>query len=485
METALEAEVRRVVPPVDIDKQFESNRPHATILDMCDLTSSSFQETIRKAVYNTDADVSFVARCDCECMSGNSLKGVICPVCHTEVRFKWDTAKDYLRADFWVKCPDKLPGGWLAPAVYATLSYWLDISGKGSWLDFVLDTTRELPVEFDGYITGQGFDYLHKNFDDVINFFANVFPATKNRDLTPFILRYLQCYKDRIWCHYHALPSRDIHPIMTRDSSDTAKRYFSDQKASNLIKAIVTLSNLRHTSERKQTMDRVERGAYKAHQFLMAYDESLEDISVGGKATIGKKATPRAHISGGRMNWTGRTVITPIVGPHDYDEIILPWKMIVPMNRVQILSKLTGKYNKSPNEAMNIYVSSELSYNPLIETILHELIAEHRYGGLPIIWWRPPTIQTMTLLIARRFKTDLTDDTASSSSFFAKISNEDYDGDNKLGLMILESKMVDALMPLHPAYLLLNKNKPGISSELGVHSDVYCTINNAVGVFFN
>ena len=485
MDRSLESEVERVVPPIDIDAQFEENRARATILDMCDLTSTSFQETIRKSVYNTDSDVTFVARCRCEAISGNSLKGVICPICHTEVSFKWDSAKDYLRADYWVKCPDKLPNGWLAPGIYATLSYWLDIAGKGSWLDYVLDTTRELPLEFEGYITGQGFAYLHDNFDAVIDFFANVFGPTKNRDLTPFILRYLNVYKDRIWCHYHALPSRDIHPIMTRDSSDTTKRYFSDQKASNVIKAIVTLSALRHTSERKQTPERVERCAYKAHQFLMAYDESLEDMTVGGKFTVGKKATPRAHISGGRMNFTARTVITPIVGPHDYDEIILPWKMIVPMNRPQILSKLVNKYNKSPNEAMNIYVSSELSYHPLIDTILKELIAEHRYWGLPIIWWRPPTIQTMTLLFARRFKTDMTDDTASSSSFFAKISNEDYDGDNKLGLMILEAKMVDAMMALHPAYLLLNKNKPGISSELGVHSDVYCTINNAVGLFAN
>ena len=479
-------EVERVVPPLDIDAQFELNRSHATILDQCDLTSASFQDSIRKAVFNTDSDVSFVARCKCESRKGNALIGTICPICHTPVAFKWDTEHDYLRADHWVACPDLIPGGWLSPAVYTTLATWLDISGKGSWLDFVLNTELDLPIEFDGHITGQGFAYLHDNFDLVIDFFANVFTPTKNRELTPFILRYLQVYKDRIWCHYHSLPSRDLHPIMTRDSSDTAKRYFSDQKATNIINAIVTLSRARHLPKRKQTLERIEKLTYRAFQFLMAYDESLEDITVGGKFTVGKKATPRAHISGGRMNGTCRTVITPIIGPHDYDEIRLPWKLIVPSNRVALISKLTNKYKKSLNEAMNIYVSAELSYHPLVHEILLELIEEHPFKAFPIIWWRPPTIQTMTLLFCRRFKTDLTDpddDTASSSSFFAKLSNEDYDGDNKLGLFITESKMVEALLPLHPSYLLLDKNNPGISPELGVHSDIYCTFNNAVGVF--
>lgn len=476
-------EVTRVIPPIDVDAQFRFNESHAVILDKSDLTSVSFQDSIRNAVFNTDSDVSFVARCKCESRKGNALIGTICPICHTPVSFKWDTAQDYLRSDHWVQAPDLLPGGWLQPAVWATLSTWLDISGKGSWLDYVLDTTLDLPVEFDGYIEGQGFAYLYHNFDKVISFFSTVFAPTKDRELTPFVLRYLQVYKDQLWCHYHSLPSRDLHPIMTRDSSDTTKRYFSDQKATNIINAIVTLSRARHLPQRRRTLERIEKMAYKAYRYLMAYDESLEDITVGGKTTIGKKATPRAHISGGRLNLTCRTVITPIVGPHDYDEIRMPWKLVVSNKRVEILSKLTNKHGMSPNQAIAVYTSAELSYHPLVHEIIKELIDEHPYKAFPIVWWRPPTIQTMTLLMCREVKTDMNDDTASSSSFFAKLSNEDYDGDNKLGLFILESRMVDALMPLHPAYLLLNKNSPGISPELGVHSDVYCTFNRAVGVF--
>lgn len=478
-----EIEIWRIVPPVNIDQQFRDNQGHAVILDKCDLTSTSFQDSIRKAVFNTDNGVSFVARCKCEETTGNSLIGTICPVCHTKVAFTWDTAHDYLRADHWVQCPELLIGGWLSPAAYETFWNWLSISGKGSWLDYVLDTELELPLEFEGYIDGQGFDYFYRNFDKIIDFFVNVFPATTKRDLSPFILTYVEMYRDHIWCHYHALPSRDIHPIMTRDSSDTSKRYFSDQKANNIVKAIVTLSKTRHLPKRKQTLARIEKDTYRAFKFLMAYDESLADITLGGKTTTGKKATPRSHISGGRLNYSFRTVITPIIGPHDYDEIRLPWKLIVPTLRGMIMSKLTGKHKKSLNEAINIYVSSELSYNKLVHEIILELIDEHPNKGFPIVWWRPPTILTMTLLWCRRIKTDLNDDTASSSSFFAKMSNEDYDGDNKLGVLLLEADMAKAFMPLHPSFLLLNKNSPGISPELGVHSDVYCTINNAIGVF--
>lgn len=476
-------EIWRVIPPLDIDAQFDQNRGHAIILDECDLSSKSFQDSIRNAVFNTDSGVSFVARCKCEQTKGNSLIGTICPICHTKVEMSWDTAHDYLHAEHWVKCPEILTGGWLAPAVYETLWHWLSISGKGSYLDYILDTRLELPVDFTDHIHGQGFDYLHKNFDKVINFFANIYPTTKKRDLTPFVVRYVEIYRDRLWSHYHSLPSRDMHPILTRDSSDTSKRYFSDQKANYIIKAIVTLSKARHLPKRKQTISNIEKYAYTAFRHLMEYDEALSDIQIGGKTTRGKKATPRAHISGGRLNWSSRTVITPIVGPHDYDEIRLPWKLAVPMLRVHILSKLTGKHKKSPNEAMNIYVRAELSYDPLVHDIIKELIAEHPRKGLPIVWWRPPTILTMTLLWCREVKIDPRDDTASSSSFFAKMSNEDYDGDNKLGVLLLETDMAEAFMPLHPSYLLLNKNRPGISPELGVHSDVYCTFNNAVGVF--
>ena len=469
--------VWRFIPPVDMDIQFDLCQSHAVVLNMFDFASEEFSDLVRNSVFHTSSEVDFVATCQCEHLRGNYLIGTTCPECHTEVRPDWSVADDHLRFRNWLSCPDKLPDGWLNPRAYLMLSRWLAHrkTDTTNYLDDILDTTTPIPVEISGVIKGKGFQYLHDNFDEIMNFFMNDFTKTAKKPITEFVRSYLVAYRHLIWCHYVPLASSALHPILSNEGTDRTKRQYSDTKADHILAAISGLSKLTCPSRRKNRQDEVEKTTYKAYKEFIAYIDELYDIVVDGKS-----AMPRSHIAGARLHWTIRTVITPISEPHDPDELWMPQKLMVSNFRVHLLGVLCREYGLSQSDAIKKHTNALVTFDPDIHEILERFVRESPFKGIPLLWHRPPTIRdgSIMCLFMTHIKKDMYDETVGIPPVLCTPFNADFDGDNQIGTLLLETDMANAFMRIHPRSLIMSRNAPVVSEDIKVHKELCVTINS-------
>lgn len=472
----------RILPPIHYDYHYERNQSRSSVLDSFDFAAEGFSDLIRASVFHTSSEVDFVASCQCEHLRGNSLIGMTCPECGTKVEVRWDTDNDHLRFKNWVSCPEGLPNGWLNPRVYVMLHKWLGhkkIGESSSYLDDILDITTPIPFEISEVVKEKGFGYLFANFDRIMSFFLNEFRPTSKKPSTEYVRAYLKMYTDVIWCHYIPLAPDVLHPILSKEGSEATKRRYSDTRADCVLRAIAGLSRLRHNKKKNDYRKDVEKTAFRAYKELITYRDEITDVVADGK-----KALPRSHMVGARLHWTYRTVITPINGPHNPDELHVPWKLLVNTLRVHIEGILGREYGLTINQIATKHTNALLKYDEDIHKIILRLIEESPFPGLPTLWHRPPTIREGSImeLFITKVKTDLTDDTISTAPIIGKPSNQDYDGDNMIGTLLIEVDMANAFMSLHPSSLIMSRNTPAVTDQIGIHKELSITWNSYLGM---
>lgn len=104
-----------------------------------------------------------------------------------------------------------------------------------------------------------------------------------------------------------------------------------------------------------------------------------------------KEGWARKHTFGTRSHWTFRGVITSLSANHERDELHIPWSMAVMLLEYHLMNKLL-KRNFTPAECTNLINESVLQYNPLIDELFSELIAESPQKGIPTSFCRNPTL---------------------------------------------------------------------------------------------
>jgi hypothetical protein len=476
----------RVLRLINHDDQFTFNQNQAgsepIILNTFDLSDPSFIDELSDHIFTDGAGADFIARCQCGETEGNNKVGMKCQICGTEVSRSNLLDDDNLVCKNWVACPSELPGGWLAPKIYLNLATWLSYDkGKRNYLDDILDVDTPIPFELQEVVQGKGFNYLYNNFDRIIDFFVHNHPVIAKKPDTTAMRWCLQLNRDRIFCHYVPILNAAINPIISAEGNSPNKRRYSDITADHILKAAVSLSGLEFSakSRRKNRPLHVERTAFKAFKDIIAYVEEATS-----KYISTKKAIPRTHIFGSRFHWSFRAVIVPIIGPHKYYELHVPWQMAVNTLRVHISGVLFREYNLTIEQVVSKVRKALQVIDPDIKQIMDKMIEDSPFPGLPCVWDRPPSIRDGSVMLKywTKIKTDLEDACVGITPTDVALPNADFDGDNLAGVLIMETDMVKAMRHLSPSALIYNRNTGEVSSEIGISKTLAVTWNSFLEV---
>lgn len=426
---------KNLIRLIDFDK-LHADSPGARALNDSDLTGrKQAAERISQAFYDIEAELGFVASCQCKEYRGNYYAGHVCKICGTVVSTEFAENIEHVN---WLILPDHVPPV-MHPVFFAALNSFLgkvkvnDAKlGKKSipLLQSILDPSEELFEPVKTHIRAQGFRYFYKHCEEIMNFFFEVYPKTKSKKDVIHIRALYEEYKDRMWVK--KIPA--LHPTLTPQAKECRVRTI-DHAAGYIMSAAADLSALSYESKRCITDSKyVDRQLWKMYVNVIKYTEQILEKKFGDKY-----AHARRHVMGARIHFSARSVIVPIVEPHMGDEIHLPWKIALGGLKLEILNILTtrsvidvedehGERVKRPHtiaEATAKYMRALVVYDEDIKKIIDLLIKECPYKGLPILCGRNPTLVlgAIQLLYFTKVKTDMADETIAISPRICKAPN--------------------------------------------------------------
>lgn len=430
---------RRILKLIDFDKLYNQYKSTAVILNRFDFNDANYSETLSEHLFSSTHDVDFVARCTCDYYHGNRYLDKICPICNTRVTLDMEAINGHLEFKTWLECPRSLSGGWLHPVVYHVLHKWLRAGGKRpkKYLEEILNPNIPTSPEIADVITGKGFSYFHDNFDRIIEWFMFHYKPTASKPNVPVIQLFLQKHRDLLFCRHLPVLASSLHPIVMGEGYGNNRRRFVDQSSQFVLLAASTLSYQQFSMKKYRRKDADEVAAWIAFEAHMSYLTD-KDCGVAVRQLSKKKSLPRQHVFGTRLHETVRGVIVPLSGPHRIDEIHLPWSAAVNLFRPHIRGRLMRKYGMTLGEAATRQRRALVLYDPLIDKIMTDLIAECPYVGHPCLFNRNPSIRTgsLQLLFITYVKKDPEDKTIEFSVLVATPFNADFDGDSKIVISV-------------------------------------------------
>ena len=131
------------------------------------------------------------------------------------------------------------------------------------------------------------------------------------------------------------------------------------------------------------------------------------------KANVASKpGLARKHLCSSRANWSARSVITSLTKPHKYDEVHVPWGVGIGLMRYHLCNRLT-KMGFRTNQIFGMLSAAVVKYDPLIDKLFQEFIAESPENGLVVWLCRNPSLarSSMQRMRITQFKTDPNDPT--------------------------------------------------------------------------
>ena len=197
------------------------------------------------------------------------------------------------------------------------------------------------------------------------------------------------------------------------------------------------------------------------------------------KTFFNKHGLIRQHITSTRSHFTARAVITSISGPHDYDEIHIPWSLSCSLFREHILNRLYAR-GFSYKEAINFIMFHIKIYNPILNEIFNEILSSTPIG-IKCLFNRNPSLHRGSIQTVRitKIKTDIDDNTIGVSFLICKNFNGDFDGDELNLTLVLTEKVYKNLDNFEPHHNVLSLNGTNeFSNSIMFPKTVVSTLSN-------
>lgn len=406
---------------LDFDNLFASDGDaRALTCGESDMISENQTKEYIKTLFNdNNANLNFVATCNCGRLTGNFYTGIICPKCGVEVHTNF---ANELKYRLWLEIPEFMPPI-LHPVAYRVFNEdWLRGIKSVPVMDYLLDVDLNLPPAL-GQL-GQGFKYFHDNFDDIVNFFMTKYnpPSADYKERSINIPKFIEMYRDRLFVRHVPILNQSLH-LITRSGSMS----YSDLCSKHFLKARIELSKAVYAYHNSPVGPSfLDQRLFTIYQSYSAYVDNIIKVKLTGKHGFIRKC-----VLGSRYHSTFRGVISPLSGPHTSDEMKIPWRVGVVILKAEIFNFLTHKYKLNPDQALTKIKRAIHVYDNDIAEIFKQLFRDCPYKGLPVLWNRNPSmvLGSIQLFFVVDIKTNLDDNTISWSYRVVKAANADYDGD--------------------------------------------------------
>lgn len=424
----------RMLHLIDLEQMFRDTA-NPIIVNKTSFTAVDSAKNIANKLFseNDNGIVDYVASCECGATTGNYHQGTVCKQCGTEVRVDFVTNKDHRT---WISIPDTIKGV-LHPVAYNILSDWLTYNVKSGQTDFgdseirprskvnlidaIIDPTIPMPVDIAGDVTGRGFNYLHDNFDYLMGFFLDRYRQTSTKWKAVYVREFITKYRDIMFTTKLPVLAAILQPVTKK--SDSMR--FLDAGSRDLLKAIHEMCFVEFAPGRIPTTElKINRVMLQAYKSYLDYNKFIIESKLGKKPAL-----IRRHALGSRLHWSFRSVIAPISGAHRYDELHMPWSMMVNTFRLHIINRLEQVYGMTTAEAYARHQLALSHYDSDIHDILNVFIRDYPTNGqgIPVLFDRPPTLRrgSQQYLYVTKVKTDLSDNAISMSTLVLVDSNAD------------------------------------------------------------
>ncbi len=480
----------RMLRLVDYDDMFRRT-VNPVIVNSAEMTTIDFAKDVADKLFveNEDGIIDHIASCDCGFLQGNYSTGAICSVCSTEVKVDFVTNKNHRT---WISVPSMITGV-LHPVFYNILADWTGYTvrsqnlgmytpgketGKLNLVDAIIDQNIPLPLEVAQIFPGRGFNYFYDNFDKIVEYLATTYKPTATKKNVILIRQFIKLYRKYAFATKLPVLAAILQPITKK--SETMR--FVDAGSRDLLNAVHEVCYVDFVVGRIPTTEaKLNRVMCQAYKSYMAYTTYIISKMLGEKPAI-----IRQHATGGRLHMSFRSVIVPISGAHRYDELHIPWGIMVNTFRLHIINRLEHLYGMPPLDAYMRTNVARMLYDKDIHDILNTFIADYPGGkGIPTLLDRPPTLQrgSEQFLYVTYVKPNPDDKAIGISPLIIADANADFDGDALSGVFILESDAALLFKCLHPSERILDKNNAKVSKNIALTDPVAIAWNNMLNPY--
>jgi len=481
---------------IDYEKRFRET-PNPIILTNFDVGSIGYSQMINECLYGITYDreesrrgaakvkrreFSYIPACRCRKYEGQSYVGLKCHACDSVVKDPLEMNNGDIPNDVWLEVPRSIKGV-LNPDVYMTLAKWLSVkvgNQASSYIDVALNPKLPLPPGAVNIITGRGFNWFYDNYDEFIERCLTYVRKGKNAlDIqykNDMIREYVKQMRPVTFTRFIPCLSNVLHAVATADANETDGRAYTDKGSEYILEAAHTLSYLNFTPDSKRKLRTFDEKLYGAFKKIVTYCQQY----IVNDSLADKYGHIRQHCAGTRFHWSFRSVIVPNIGHHDLNDIILPWSLAVNLLKIHIIGALWNRYGIPIPEACRRQYIALQTYDPLIDTIMTDLIKESELGGLPIIFNRNPSVRrgASQNLKVPYIKKHPKDKTIAMSPLICKAPNADFDGDAMNGWLILEREALHkGFRHLEPAQRHRSTDAPILDTSITLPSQAFVICN--------
>ncbi len=463
----------------NFDDIFHSTRSDKVLINEIDIFSTENKTWIDNLIlknYSED-NLSIIPSCQCGELKGTYYVGDVCPSCKTTVT---SSVEDSLSFLLWVKAPLEVEY-FVSPILLAILRNRYKITKPNvPLIDYIMTPayTIDRKHQKKNMFMLERLDYLlqangiKKTYNDFVKHFFKIIEildaefvkekAADKQEFQDFLLE----NKSKLFSQYLPFPNKVMFAM---DSNELGK--FIDKSILNPINVIRRLTGIDlHTKPSYVKQRKVAKSLIDLSEFYVGYMKTT---------FFSKPGLLRQHISSTRSHFTARAVISSLIGPHEYDEIHLPWSLSCTLFREHILNCLYRR-NFTYKQAVNFLVYCNKIYSPLLDEIFKEIIRDAG-GCVKAFFNRNPSLHRGSIQTVRitQIKSNVDDNTISFSLLIMPSFNSDLDGDSMNLTLALTKSVHDSMVNFEPHHNVLGLNAPNeFSNNIKLPKTVVSTISN-------
>jgi len=404
---------------VDQDAAFNALANKPILVNDLDVTTMNARTTFNELIstrYDGDT-LSTIPQCSCGSLYGEYNVGKACDNCGTKCVHCTETD---IESNIWIAAPAGVKG-LINPIMWSMFAKHFTHSGCNliEWLcnpnyrvekDFIPALNK---LKLFGF--KRGLNEFHNQLDEILDSIFQSKICSGNAKERENVKEFFILHRDNIFSKYLPIPSK-----IAFITEETVTGTYADPSMVSAQNAIRTISSIKSSLTPMNLKQREARTILAVSQLAEYYETTYKD-------TLGtKEGWLRKHVFGSRLHFSARAVITSLSDNHNYDEVYLPWSLSVSLLKLHIINKLMAR-GLTPKECTQHIARYTNAYDPTIDDIFRELIAEGGERMIPIILQRNPTLArgSAQLFKVSRIKTDPKDATISMSVLTTVAPNAD------------------------------------------------------------
>ena len=311
--------------PVDLDRQFETHSgPTPIIINDMPAFSETDIDLLNRTIYTTFSNdlLNNIPSCECGETVGQYNLNVVCKECRTPVQ---SILNQDLQPLVWLRAPKDVRA-LMNPIVWTMLSEQFKI-GSFSVIHWLCDTNYQ--AIYNGNISAnvmqvlrsieesgieRGWNNFVDRFDDTIIKLFGIKQFQPKKGEQNKLYQLLSQYRNCIFSKHIPIPHRSLLVV-----EETDVGVFVDPITTGAINAIRTLAGIDTDLSTYSTRVKENRTVRSIVGLAEFYELTYKNIMAE------KEGVFRKHAYATRSHFSFRTVVSSITGPHNHDEIHIPW----------------------------------------------------------------------------------------------------------------------------------------------------------------